>query len=800
MNPFYLLYYKKDNKIRQVKRNNVLDDLYELKATIPNLSQINDYIERGTDKQIKKNLQSDKPQNIIDKIKSLISEIDNKIPLYDAYKKNLLMVCKENVYERVIYQSYRFPNKSLILTLKNRQKELKKLLKTTDVGEFNATLKKHINNEKGIKYGIIHQKINLQDEYHKLELMLSFLKSFNIRVLESTYMKTFYLYANEVGKNITVCFRPSFMAYYSHLNPYYTRSELINMALNMELIKPSNKFYDQNKVMNLCYAVNKNDISANTIIKHQEYIISENKIGLVQYYSLQGSYFMNQYLRGLIGYDFKNELLERIITSTWELILGAPEFDKEYILYRFIHDDSYLKHLNVGDEFIESGFISTTRDPFYKSETYKFGFILIKIRIPANIKGVGLCFESYSHFPEEQEIVLPPLSVLKLIKKDSNALYYHTDDNFASKVNTRYEFEYVGSKHMKMVDRPKLTAIYEYIQIVDFLKIQKHTSLTIYEKIKKFISEYVNEIFQFKTKIGNNEYDLITEWYDSTNAYKKFYASTLNNGFSIYTIVNNNITFFIELGENNNVPYMYVNYYFKYASASKCSGITDTDFIKFLSTIAYYFDIKHVILYAEYTTCDIKTAHCNENNKNNEDGELDMQIHKGGNYCIDFYRYFKYNEKRFYNKNIRIDTTELKPFFSYYELDRLKTVSPNVILQKEDRDEIYQLYNKTYKLYKKGNYNIADFYVWIIENYCAYLKIFINKMHRVYSANNPFKLDFYILDPNRYLYNKNLIYDYPNETNYVDDIYPANISIDNRIPKNEYRTAPFERQRVPTGL
>src|SRR5439155_2826613 len=107
-----------------------------------------------------------------------------------------------------------------------------------------------------------------------------------------------------------------------------------------------------------------------------KHIIVNNKIGIVQYYSLQGSYFMNKYLRN--PNDYKNELLEKAIFSMWELIDTAPSFDKSYILYRFINDDIYLKYLKIGDTFIDPSFISTTRDPFYKSETYKFGFILIK--------------------------------------------------------------------------------------------------------------------------------------------------------------------------------------------------------------------------------------------------------------------------------------------------------------------------------------------------------------------------------------------------------------------------------------
>ena len=68
----------------------------------------------------------------------------------------------------------------------------------------------------------------------------------------------------------------------------------------------------------------------------------------------------------------------------------------------------------------------------------------MKVHIPKNKKGVALCLETCSHFPEEQEIIFPPGSQFKLIAKDSDITYYHTDLNFTTKVKTKYEFEWVG--------------------------------------------------------------------------------------------------------------------------------------------------------------------------------------------------------------------------------------------------------------------------------------------------------------------------------------------------------------------
>ena len=236
--------------------------------------------------------------------------------------------------------------------------------------------------------------------------MIKFLESFNLDTLYKTYMQVFYLYANEVGKNITTCKKPSFLPHFIHIKPYYTRSEVINMALNMN-IKLEDKYYNQDEVNKLCNKISNNDISADILLQHQKYIINNDKVGLVQYYTLQGSYFINNYLRKLVNYNYKNEYLESLITPMWKLLNNAPAFDKSYILYRFISDDKHLRQLNIGEIYTELGFTSTTRDPFYRSDLYKFGMILVKINIPKNKKGVALCVETLSHFSKSIKVKVP---------------------------------------------------------------------------------------------------------------------------------------------------------------------------------------------------------------------------------------------------------------------------------------------------------------------------------------------------------------------------------------------------------
>jgi hypothetical protein len=555
------------------------------------------------------------------------------------------------------------------------------------------------------------------------------------------------------------------------------------MALNMEIIKESKVYYDKKKVMELCNIIRDNDISSDILLNHQVYIIKNNRIGAIQYYSVQGSYFLNQYLRDLIPYKYKNEVLEENIKLIWELINEAPAFDKSYTLYRFIQDDAHLKHLNIGDIYTDPSFISTTRDPFFRSDEYKLGFILIKIKIPPNKKGVALCMETISNFPSEQEIILAPSSLLKLDKRDENAKYYHTSNIEEEQINTRYEFTYVGRKNVSFVDRP----IYDRTNVVDidFLKIDKKDTITMEERIRYFISTYVNPMFQFSTKIGDESYTIITEWYDSIGVYKKFYAATSNNGFSMYTLIDGYIGFIVEIGEDNDGSYMYVNYYYRYSTVPQKKKINDKDLVEIIAKISYYFEIKNVVIYAEYASCDFQDEVANAITGS----EPDNKIYYGGNYCLDFYRYLKHKKRKY--QDLGIDPVELKPKFSYYELDRLKKLDPLKVLSKNDRDDIYQIYTKTFKIYEsKDKHNLLDFYTWLVEHYCVYLDTLVAKMDRVYTKDNPFSQDYYILDSVSYLYNNKFIDSYPV---FMDSKTRVPYSEDKKLPKNRYRID-FERK------
>lgn len=757
--------------------NEILDKIYYLHFRPLTKQEIINNDDKKNNTKIKEYLKTHTVDDVISECKNEISRIEIKSPLYDIYTENIYLVSKHNVYSRVMHQHYRFPENILFEKIKMKKKEYDKM--------YDNKQDKLLTNLNEIDSSLLLRKIK------KINLMIDFLGYFNLNILYDTYIKIFYKYSPLVGKNITICKNPSFLPQFHHIKPYLSRSEVINSALNFGITIPKD-YIEQDEVNVLCKKIFNYQIDSNVLLEHQHHILNSGSLGLVQYYTLQGSYFMNQYMRNLTIYDWKNYYIEELIKPMWNLVITAPPFDKSYIFYRFIGRDDYLKNIKVGDIYTEQGFMSATRDPFYRADLYKFGFILIKIKVPAGKVGVALCLETISHFPEEQEIIFSPNSKFKLISRDLDAVYYHTDINFSSKVKTRYEFEYIESENVEFFREKESN---EKTHTINFLNTNKIGSLTLNEKIKFFDSNFVNKLGQFIVNLGKNKKEIVvlTEWFDSTGAYKKFYAIETNSGYSMYSIYKGYILFFIELGETNEGKQMHVNYYVKYSSVDTSKVIGDENLIDFFSSIANYFDISNVVLYANYLNCSttliqaggglIQRGFESINKKGFEliDGTKQFSL-IGGSYCNDLYQYLNTGIKKY--SEINILNVELRPKFSYHDLNYLKTVSPINILAKDDIDELYQLYNKHYKFLKKEN-SIAHFYLWLIEeNKCYLLDLLIQKIDRIMGNNNPFKNDVYILDASTYLYNRKYI-----------KSYPINISITPIIKRNIVKPELFDKGR-----
>jgi hypothetical protein len=835
------LFCKREDTIKKIPVTDAMFEIY-LKCRIPTESE----------------LKANNIKTSVKDIKKIISSIDSYIPLYDVFTFNIYIIQKRNVYIRVMDHDYRFPDELIMENIKKARL---------------AKIKKLKNNQELEKDEVFIRSIR------KADLMIDFMNQFDINILYNTYLDTFYRYASEISNATYTCIRKSFMPHKSHLKPYYTRDEVIKLGMNIGLVSiPVNMSYVDYKDLlskkdyhELCLQIQTNDVTTDTLMKHQNYIIDNGMVGLIQYYTVQGSFFMNQYMRGMTRYEYRNDYLEDNIKKIWKLVLAAPAFDNDYILYRFVNTDQHLRHLAIGDVYIERGFTSTTRDPFYRNDLYKFGFVLIKIRIQKNVIGVGLCLETLSHFPFEEEIILPPMSHIKLISKNEQCKYYHPDEQYAADIKTRYEFEWIKNGELIFSKRPEYT---DQTEVVDFIYVDKIKSVSIKEKIDLIVKTHFDPMNRIKCKIGDNTFYVVGEWYDSTGPYADMYALKTADGFSLYSLYEGYILFMIEIGDVNGRGKIIVNYFTKYSHLNRQEIMGDDNFIKFIASIGNYFDVPNVVIYADFMSCDkINLNNGNDGNdrnhgidavnrvleeqdsyiqdkqncipmeqnsntgllpgnneitghdmslmknngfrkkkqrtfeqtKNKTSSELeigmgsdmasdisseinvtDMEtdvVYTGGSYCVDYYRYLKHGIKRYDNTTTL--NVELQPNFSYHDLDMLRTLKPSIILKKEDRDEVYQIYMKNYKsMVTNEKNNVADFYVWMIENKCYLMDILNKKMEKMYRSDNPFKKkQRYILDSMSYLYNRRYVSTY---NRYIKMDYDEEQQI-LTLPKNEYR-------------
>ena len=218
----------------------------------------------------------------------------------------------------------------------------------------------------------------------------------------------------------------------------------------------------------------------------------------------------------------------------------------------------------------------------------------------------------------------------------------------------------------------------------------------------------------------------------------------------------------IEIGTLNDEFVICVNYYLKYSSLPIKKIMNNNNFIYFLSSISYYFEIQKVYLYTDYSACDLLGN--------------STQKYKG-NYCIDFYKYIKYEKKRFR----KLSTFEIKPIFSYFQLDKMKSTTIDFIFTNIKKDElIYQVYKKFKEIYENKKF-VNDFYIYIIENYCFLIKKLIEILSTtIYVIDNPFIYDYYEINCNAYLYKKKIV---PTFKSYSDNLQ----NLSEYFPKNKYR-------------
>jgi hypothetical protein len=650
-------------------------------------------------------------------IKKELSKSDKYLPLYDIYSKNFYIINSDNVYNRTMFFHYRVPTEKIIKRL-------------------NSTLKQFTDKA-------------LDSYKEKIIKNLNFIENFDLITLEKNYFKLFYL-SQPLTSELTSCIKPSFIPFIT-TKPYYTKSELINLGLNMNLKLDDN-------IENICKVVSENDINSNTILSHQMYIKQYSK-AYIQLYSLLGSSYWNFYIRNKkCTYDKHDE---DHIFRLYNIIKEAPKLDKQYWVYRFVDNDEYLSHLKVGDIFSEESFISCTRNPFYNTQNNIFGFILIKILLPKGKIGTGLCIESYSLFPEEEEILLNP-SNLKLVSKDEKFHYYHPNSKASKKIKKLYVFEYVEMGKLPVSKNYELPK--DEIPTINWLKDNlkgDDFASRVYYFYRSVLPTYNNKRY-FKTMIDSKVYLFSALYLDDNPIYEQYFFLQKQSNIGkeeIYFVLHDDVTgdilLLIELRD-----IISVNYIHRFTGSVKLP-FSDDDLILFLASMAHYFGISQVLIHDEYQSYKKISEKLLVNtdsdifNQDNPDNHV-ISLYSGDfrYYNADLINHIEKKDKRFSN------IPGIKFNLKSHHFQRFSKILANDIFQDLEKSP---LYNILVKLNKEKQYNLLEYYIYIHYNY-FYLITELNNLIINYDIDifadiktNPWTNSYIILNSEEYLFEKKLI-------------------------------------------
>ena len=717
----YFLKYP-NGKILKVEYEKVVSEMYLKLAVLPNLDEL---------KEINKTYD----QKYIDTFKKNISEFDEVIPMFDINTKNVYIITFANLQFRVMTYNYRVPNDMIINLLKETLDHYEKKPKT----EFTELY------------------------IEKLTKNLNFLNCFDLETLQNTYYKMYYKSIEE-NNNITSCIKASYFPFMKNVKPYYNLDEMKVTLLNTGYIK---KEVDKMKINEMCKIINKNTISSKMLLYNHIYIKENIGMHYVGLYTLIGSFYFNTYLR---QEHLKDTFLEKQIYNIWTLINKAPAFDNKYYVYRFIKNDNYISSLNIGDIYEEYSFTSTTRNALYNYEENVFGFILLKINLPANKSGIALCLETLSLFQKEEEILLAP-GRFKLTGIN-NFTYYHTRKIAQNEIIKQYEFEYIDS----LKDNPLVhTKLYKKLDMeipfIDLKKISLKGSLK--EKIDYFINNEVlllNYQRYFYTKIGDET--LLFQVYKVNNnpVYDKYFM--LQKKYKkdgIYLIHQNENTGVIKLIIEINQE-ISVNYLFKFIGSNRY--FKDIDLINFLADLSKIFEIDVVYIHDNYIPYEDLAIENLQNYKIFDINILDFD--NPDTHIINLYSgYFKYYPEEFINylisksKFFNFENISYIPKYndingiSYAIPEKLMNIIFNLktteIFFENERSNITRIFDKN----TDKSQLLGEFYLLIHFKY-FYLMSELNKLILTYlfkndlleykDINNPLSTSYFIFYPYMFLY------------------------------------------------
>lgn len=624
-----------------------------------------------------------------EKDKNKLSKYQDFIPMYDIYSGQVYPIKKQNIYYRLIECDYRFINNEIYSWLKNLYaKELK-------------------NNDKSIK----------KDKFKK---NLEIIKNYNINILIETSYKTFYEYSPKLGLSVSICKRVSFNPFMKHLKPYYTKLELIKLGQNMKIIKENEidivNMLDQDFHHKICESISSNDVSFEEIKNHTLFIIKSKLIPYITFYSFYGSFLYNKYLR-----DNKkiNDFLLDGMNNILNIINKSPKLHNKYYVYRFIWNDSFLKNINVGEYFIDNGFLSTTRDPFYSPGiSGNFGLTLIKINIPENV--TGLLIENFSLFPKEEEFLLPPNTKLKLISKDDNFKYYHTNESFEKIITKKYEFEYISYSLLNKINVKNNFKIIE-----DLRKYDIHGD----NRINMF-KNFINESSQIIINLNNKKYLLQCMFFDSTDqsSYSRLYYNKIKDGLLISIYEEGYPYLNIECGKEMIVNYLNQFYFYNDIKIELNENLLDI-----------ILELGRIFFYKE-TRISYNFRNFSEFKKDDESLIFSY---------MNFYNHTIYDYAK--NKQKYLDYNFIKNKIGWYKLDQILNSNLSEDLVKK---------------YKLVNNKIKNIIIDIVENnFLIYDKI-INEINKEYNISENNYLIYEIYEK---LNNQNRIDNFKSKIDYDDE-------------------------------
>ena len=633
-----------------------------------------------------------------DKIK--LSEYNEFIPMYDIYSEKIYPIENTDLHFRLKDCHFRFITDEVKQWIEN------KLKKESDKNLIN-----------------------------KFRTNLAIIENYDLNTLEKTSYETLYKFAIDLGLSFSICKRNSFHQYLTNINPYYTKIELIKLGKNNKIIDENAniKIIDKTVHYKICKTVTKNDISREEIRKSNLNLIKNNSIGLVTYYSFFGSYKFNNFLRNQKKENISRTELENIKKLT-KIIKSSPKLKNDYFVYRFLANDDFLENLKIGDIFIDPGFLSTTRDPFYNPNKINdsFGFVLLKIHILQK-EGTGIFAENFSLFKKEEEFILPPNSELKLISKDDNFKYFHTNNEFEKIIKKKYEFKLMKVNYDKI---EKINFLEEEIPDIDLFNLELNGSTRL-DLLKNF-TYLTNSLGEFQINIDGKKFIFNYEWYDSSNTYSKFFYNKTKNGIIFINYDNGYPVLSIECGEK-----LVINYIKKYYHNNKCENLQEELIFKIVSLFGKNLKYKDVIIFPNY--CNFINLE-NYKHKNENDEDYDILYFKM--YCSTLYNYIKSNKRSNKYKYI-----ELK--YGYWKLNKLLELKVN--------DEINNKLTKELK-----NLTWKELFIKIVENHYYLYKRLENWLN-IYGDN---LIDDYYLIINIKQYLKKLDINYNIEFNFMKESIP----------------------------